>query len=83
MFSKHSAFEGFSMLAGTGIAAATAAGITSVARGKIRGAPGVSSSLSTLGKPFGGGMLTGIAVAAGAGALTGIIVYRGLSRSGV
>jgi hypothetical protein len=75
---KQTAIESLSILASTGTAAATAVGITALARGESRGAPGVSKALSRLGKFAGGGMLTGVAVAAGTGALTGLTLYRGI-----
>ncbi len=78
MFSKRTAIESLAVLSGVGAAATTAAGITAVARGDTRGAPGVTKSLSSLGKSVGGGMLTGVAVAAGSGALLGLTLYRGL-----
>lgn len=79
MSAKHTAVESIAIITATGAAASTAVGITAVARGETRGAPGVSKSLSRLGKSFGGGMLTGVAVAAGAGALVGLATYRGFS----
>jgi hypothetical protein len=78
MSSKRTAVESIAILAATGAAAATATGITALARGQTRGAPGVTKSLSTLGKSVGGGMLTGVAVAAGSGALVGLTLYRGV-----
>lgn len=77
MSAKHNAIESIAIIAATGTAASTAVGITALARGQTRGAPGVSKSLSKLGKSFGGGMLTGVAVAAGTGALAGLTLYRG------
>lgn len=85
MSSRDTAVESIALLAATGAAASTAAGVTALARGQTRGAPGVTKSLSTLGKTVGGGMLTGVAVAAGSGALVGLTLYRGinsLNRSG-
>lgn len=82
MSTKHTVVESIAIIAATGAAASTAAGTVAVARGKTRGAPGVSKSLSKLGKPFGGGMLAGVAVAAGTGALVGLTLYRGLLASG-
>lgn len=76
--SKHSAVDGVAVLAATGAAASTAAGIVALARGNTRGAPGMTKSLSKLGKSVGGGMLTGVAVAAGTGALVGLSLYRGI-----
>jgi len=78
MSTKGTAIESAAILAATGAAASTAAGITAIARGQTRGAPGVTKSLSTLGKSVGGGMLTGVAVAAGTGALVGLTLYRGI-----
>lgn len=60
--------------------AGTAAGLTLVARGDMRGAPGVSRALSRLGKLVGGGMITGVALAAGSGAVVGLSLYRTLQR---
>lgn len=79
MPTKETAVESIAILAATGAAASTAAGITALARGSNRGAPGVTKSLSTLGKSVGGGMLTGVAVAAGSGALVGLSLYRGIN----
>jgi hypothetical protein len=79
MSTKDTAIEGIAILAATGAAASTAAGVTALARGQTRGAPGVTKSLSKLGKSVGGGMLTGVAVAAGSGALVGLSLYRGIS----
>lgn len=79
MSTKKTAVESIAILAATGAAASTAAGVTALARGQTRGAPGVTKSLSTLGKSVGGGMLTGVAVAAGSGALVGLSLYRGIS----
>ena len=78
MSAKRTAIESITVLTATGAAASTAVGITALARGETRGAPGVTKSLSRLGKSVGGGMLTGIAVAAGSGALVGLTVYRSL-----
>lgn len=78
MSTKDTAVESIAILAATGAAASTAAGITAIARGQTRGAPGVTKSLSTLGKSVGGGMITGVAVAAGSGALVGMSLYRGI-----
>jgi hypothetical protein len=79
MFTRDTAIESIAILAASGAAASTAAGIAVLARGQTRGAPGVTKSLSTLGKSVGGGMLTGVAVAAGSGALVGLSLYRGIS----
>jgi hypothetical protein len=79
MSTKETAIESIAILAATGAAASTAAGVTALARGQTRGAPGVTKSLSTLGKTVGGGMLTGVAVAAGSGALVGLSLYRGIN----
>lgn len=79
MSTKRTAIESIAILAATGAAASTAAGVAALARGQTRGAPGVTKSLSTLGKSVGGGMLTGIAVAAGSGALVGLTLYRGIN----
>lgn len=79
MSTKETAVQSIAILAATGAAASTAAGVTAVARGQTRGAPGVTKSLSRLGKSVGGGMLTGVAVAAGSGALVGLGLYRGIS----
>ncbi|MFB6098629.1 MAG: hypothetical protein ABEK84_05875 [Salinibacter sp.] len=70
--------ESTATIAAVAAGATTAAGITALARGDSRGAPGVSKALSRLGKSVGGGMLTGVAVAAGAGTLTGLALYRGI-----
>jgi hypothetical protein len=78
MSSKRTAIESLALLSAVGAAATTAAGLTAIARGQTRGAPGVTKSLSTLGKTVRGGMLTGVAVAAGSGALVGLTLYRGI-----
>ncbi len=82
MSSTDTAIESIALLAATGAAASTAAGVTALARGQTRGAPGVTKSLSKLGKSVGGGMLTGVAVAAGSGALVGLSLYRGINAVG-
>lgn len=61
-------------------ASGTAAGVTLLARGNMRGAPGVSRALSRIGKLGGGGMITGVALAAGSGAVVGLSLYRLLRR---
>lgn len=76
--SKRTAIDGIAVLTATGAAASTAAGVVAIAQGNTRGAPGVTKSLSKLGKSVGGGMLTGVAVAAGTGALVGLSLYRGI-----
>lgn len=76
--SKRSAIDGFAVITATGAAASTAAGVVALARGNTRGAPGMTKALSKLGKSVGGGMLTGVAVAAGTGALVGLTLYRGI-----
>ncbi len=79
MSTRETAVESIAILAATSAGASTAAGIIALARGQTRGAPGVTKSLSTLGKSVGGGMLTGVAVAAGSGTLVGISLYRGIN----
>ena len=79
MNEKETAVESLAILFAAGTAATTAAGITALARGQTRGAPGITKSLSTLGKFVGGGMLTGVAAAAGSGALVGLGLYRGVT----
>lgn len=76
--SKHPAVDGFAVITATGAAASTAAGVVALARGNTRGAPGMTKALSKLGKSVGGGMLTGVALAAGTGALVGLTLYRGI-----
>jgi hypothetical protein len=78
MSASRTATESIAVLSAVGAAATTAAGVTALARGQTRGAPGVTKSLSTLGKSVGGGMLTGVAVAAGSGAVVGLTLYRGI-----
>ncbi len=78
MSKKGTAVESLAVIAAAGTAAFAAAGVTALARGKSRGAPGISKALSRLGKPVGGGMLTGVAVTAGTGALAGLALYRGV-----
>lgn len=70
--------ESIAVIAAAGTAASTAVGVTALARGDSRGAPGISKALSRLGKSVGGGMLAGVAVAAGTGALAGLALYRGI-----
>lgn len=76
--SKRTAIDGFAVITATGAAASTAAGVVALARGNTRGAPGMTKALSKLGKSVGGGMLTGVAVAAGTGAFVGLTLYRGI-----
>lgn len=78
MSTRRTALDTVAVLSAVGAAAATAAGVTALARGQTRGAPGVTKALSTLGRSVGGGMLTGVAVAAGSGALVGLSLYRGV-----
>ena len=78
MSASRTAVESLALVSAVGAAASTAAGVAALARGQTRGAPGVTKSLSTLGKSVGGGMLTGVAVAAGSGALVGLTLYRGI-----
>jgi len=75
---RSSATESLALACGVGATAATAAGLTALARGDTRGAPGITKSLSRLGRSVGGGMLTGVALAAGTGAVVGLGVYQGL-----
>ncbi|MFB6278757.1 MAG: hypothetical protein ABEK75_04585 [Salinibacter sp.] len=75
---KGTAVESIAVIAAAGTAASAATGITVLARGTSRGAPGISKALSRLGSSVGGGMLAGVAVAAGTGALTGLALYRGI-----
>lgn len=70
------------VLASVATAAGVAAGTVAAGRGETRGAPGVSRSLSRLGRPVGGGMITGVAVSAGSAALVGLAVYAGISSLG-
>jgi len=81
MSNRHLAIESVAVVCTVGAAGATAAGVTALARGDTRGAPGITKSLSRIGRAVGGGMLTGVAVAAGTGALVGLGVYRGLTDS--
>lgn len=78
MTNQGAAIESTAIFVAAGTAATTAAGVTALARGDSRGAPGVSKALSRLGKSVGGGMLTGVAVAAGTGAVVGLALYRGI-----
>lgn len=78
MANNGTAFESAAIVAAAGTAATTAAGVTALARGDSRGAPGVSKALSRLGKSVGGGMIAGVAVAAGTGAVVGLALYRGI-----
>ena len=78
MSSKDTAIESVAIIAATGTAASTAVGVTALARGESRGAPGVSKAPSRLGQSVRGGMLTGVAVAAGTGALAGLVLYQGI-----
>ena len=70
--------EGLAATAALAAATGTAVSITHLARGNIRGAPGMSHALARIGKVAGGGMTTGIALAAGSGALVGLSLYRGI-----
>lgn len=79
MSAKRRSIESVAIVLATGAAASTAAGITALARGDTRGAPGMTKSLSKIGKSVGGGMLTGVAVAAGSGAIVGLALYRGIN----
>ena len=79
---QETAIASVAVVTATGAAASTAAGITALARGPSRGAPGITKSLATLGKAVGGGMLTGVAVAAGSGALVGLALYRSVHGIG-
>ena len=54
MSSKGTAIESVAIIAATGTAASTAVGVTALARGESRGAPGVSKALSRLGQSVGG-----------------------------
>ena len=79
MSGKDTVIESVAIIAATGTAASTAVGVTALARGESRGAPGMSKALSRLGQSVGGGgMLTGVAVAAGTGALAGLVLYQGI-----
>lgn len=78
MVNNGTAIESAAIVAAAATAATTAAGVTALARGDSRGAPGVSKALSRLGRSVGGGMLTGVAVAAGTGAFVGLALYRGI-----
>lgn len=72
--------EGTAVLLAAAAAAGAAAGTVAAARGSTAGAPGISRALSRLGRPAGGGMLTGVAVAAGSAALVSLLVYHGIRR---
>ena len=78
MSGKDTAIKSVAIIATTGTAASTAVGVTALARGESRGAPGMSKALSRLGRSVGGGMLTGVAVAAGTCALAGLVLYQGI-----
>lgn len=80
---RRSLVEGIALTTAIAATAGTAAGLTLMARGDARGAPGVTRALSRLGKITGGGMVEGIALAAGTGAVVGLTLYssvRALDR---
>lgn len=77
---KRTLVEGMAVTAAVAGTAGTAAGLTLWARGRMRGAPGISHALSRLGKLANGGMVEGVALAAGAGAVVGLTLYRGVRR---
>lgn len=78
MDSKHALMEGASLITAVAIAAGAAAGAVSAASGSTSGAPGITKGLSRLGKAFGGGMVTGLAVVGGAAAILSLAAYRSL-----
>ena len=49
MSGKDTVIESVAIIAATGTAASTAVGVTALARGESRGAPGMSKALSRLG----------------------------------
>ena len=55
MSGKDTVIESVAIIAATGTAASTAVGVTALARGESRGAPGMSKALSRLGQSVGGG----------------------------
>ena len=74
--------ESAAVVTGVSAAASTTVGIVRIARGDVRGAPGMSRAFSRIGKLANGGMMTGLAIAAGTGALVGIAAYRGARSLG-
>lgn len=80
--SKRTFIEGIAVTVAIVGTAGTAAGLTLMARGDTRGAPGVTRALSRLGKMTGGGMIEGVALAAGTGAFVGLALYRGVRAFG-
>lgn len=75
---KHAFIESAAVVAAIGASAGTAAGLVRLTQGQRSGAPGVTSALSRMGRRVGGGMITGVALAAGSGALAGMVLYQGL-----
>ena len=80
--SKRTLVEGIALTAAIAGTAGTAAGLTLVARGNTRGAPGVSRALARIGKIAGGSMIEGVALAAGTGAVVGLTLYHGVRALG-
>ena len=80
MSAKSALIEGTAIVSALAASAGAATGAVLSASGDVKGAPGVSRSLSRLGKVFGGGMITGVAVIAGTATLLGIAVYQSLRQ---
>lgn len=79
---RRSLVESIALTAAVAGTAGTTVGLTMMARGDTRGAPGVTRALSRLGKTTGGGMVEGLALAAGTGAVVGLVLYRGVHALG-
>lgn len=72
--------EGLALTAALAASTGTAVGMTHLARGDIRGAPGMTHALSRIGKIAGGGMMTGMALTASSSTLVGLVLYRALRK---
>lgn len=72
--------ESTAILAALAASAGTAAGAVLAASGDAVGAPGISKALARMGRPAGGGMISGIAVAGAAAALVGLAVYQSVRQ---
>ncbi len=75
---RHVFIEGIAVAAAVAAGAGTAAGIVRLMQGDRRGAPGVTSALSRVGRTTGGGMIAGIALSAGCGTLAGLALHASL-----
>lgn len=80
MHTKTVLVESTALLAAVAASAGAAAGAVLAASGDAVGAPGVSHALARLGRPTGGGMISGIAVAGAAAALVGLAVFQSIRQ---